>query len=96
LLKRKENFITIACRHVETAQKLANGHPQTAAISLDATNETALDQEIAKHDLVISLIPYTHHAKVIKAAVKHRKHVVTTSYVSPAMQEFDQAYVELM
>lgn len=38
-----------------------------------------------------SLIPYIYHAKVIKAAVKYKKHVVTTSYVSPAMMEYDQA-----
>ena len=38
-----------------------------------------------------SLIPYIYHAKVIAAAVKHKKNVVTTSYVSPAMMEYDQA-----
>ena len=41
-----------------------------------------------------SLIPYTQHAAVIAAAVKHKKHVVTTSYVSPAMEAFDAAYVD--
>jgi saccharopine dehydrogenase (NADP+, L-glutamate forming) len=53
-----------------------------------------LDAQVAKHDLVISLIPYTLHAKVIEAAVKHKKHVVTTSYVSPAMQAFHQAAID--
>ncbi len=38
---------------------------------------------------MVSLIPYTYHAAVIKAAVKGRTHVVTTSYVSPAMRELD-------
>lgn len=51
----------------------------------------ALEKEIAKVELVISLIPYTHHAAVIKAAIAQKKHVVTTSYVSPAMMELDQA-----
>lgn len=41
-----------------------------------------------------SLIPYTHHAKVIQSAIKSKKHVVTTSYVSPAMGELDQAAKE--
>lgn len=41
--------------------------------------------------IMISLIPYIYHAKVIKAACKHKKNVVTTSYVSPAMMEYDQA-----
>ncbi|KAI8892492.1 Saccharopine dehydrogenase [Globomyces pollinis-pini] len=91
LLKRSDNFITIGCRRLEVAKKLANNHPQTNAISIDACNESELDVQVAKHDLIISLIPYTHHAKVIAAAVKHKKHVVTTSYISPAMQAFDQA-----
>lgn len=46
---------------------------------------------MAAHDLVISLIPYTFHAAVIKAAIKGKTNVVTTSYVSPAMRELDAA-----
>jgi saccharopine dehydrogenase (NADP+, L-glutamate forming) len=42
-------------------------------------------------DVVISLIPYTYHATVIKSAIRKKKNVVTTSYVSPAMMELDQA-----
>lgn len=53
-------------------------------------NDQALDAELAKHDLVISLIPYTFHATVIKSAIRTKKHVVTTSYVSPAMMELDE------
>lgn len=53
-------------------------------------NAEALDAEVAKHDLVISLIPYIHHATVIKSAIRTKKNVVTTSYVSPAMMELDQ------
>lgn len=49
---------------------------------------------MAKHDLVISLIPYTWHATVIKSAIRTKKNVVTTSYVSPAMMELDQAAKE--
>ena len=30
------------------------------------------------------------HATVIKAAIKGKTHVVTTSYVSPAMRELDE------
>ena len=42
-----------------------------------------------KTDLAISLIPYTFHATVIKSAIRKKKNVVTTSYVSPAMMELD-------
>lgn len=50
----------------------------------------ALDDAVAQHDLVISLIPYTFHATVIKSAIRNKKNVVTTSYVSPAMLELEQ------
>jgi saccharopine dehydrogenase (NADP+, L-glutamate forming) len=63
-----------------------NAHP----ISLDVTDDKALDTEVAKNDLVISLIPYTFHATVIKSAIRNKKNVVTTSYVSPAMLELEE------
>ena len=53
------------------------------------TDAKALDTEVAKVDVVISLIPYTFHATVIKSAIRNKKDVVTTSYVSPAMMELD-------
>jgi len=42
------------------------------------------------HDLILSLIPYNFHATVIKSAIRNKKNVVTTSYVSPAMMELDE------
>ncbi|KAI5981377.1 Saccharopine dehydrogenase [Pisolithus albus] len=50
----------------------------------------ALDAQVAVHGLVISLIPYAYHAALIKSAIKGKTHVVTTSYVSPAMRELDE------
>ena len=91
LLKRPENRVTIACRTLQTAQKLGKNHPQTSAMALDVSDPAQLELAVSKHDVIISLIPYTHHAKVIDAAVKHKKHVVTTSYVSPAMSAYDEA-----
>jgi saccharopine dehydrogenase (NADP+, L-glutamate forming) len=58
-------------------------------LQLDVNNADALDAEVAKVDVVISLIPYTYHATVIKSAIRKKKNVVTTSYVSPAMMELD-------
>lgn len=40
--------------------------------------------------MVISLIPYTFHATVIKSAIRNKKNMVTTSYVSDAMLELDE------
>ncbi|KAK3686025.1 Saccharopine dehydrogenase [Podospora appendiculata] len=82
-------YVTVACRTTASAQKLSEGVKNAHPISLDVTNDSALDAEVAKHDLVISLIPYTFHATVIKSAIRNKKNVVTTSYVSPAMLELD-------
>ncbi|KAI0382193.1 Apo Saccharopine reductase [Hypomontagnella monticulosa] len=82
--------VSVACRTLEKAKSLSAGVKNAHPISLDVTDDQALDAEVAKNDLVISLIPYTFHATVIKSAIRQKKHVVTTSYVSPAMLELDR------
>ena len=90
LARRPENHLTVACRTLEKAQNLIEGLANSTAISLDVNATDALEAAVADHDLVISLIPYTHHADVIKAAIKGKTNVVTTSYVSPSMVELDE------
>lgn len=41
-------------------------------------------------DLVISLLPATMHMQVAEAAIAHKKHMVTASYVSEAMRGINQ------
>jgi saccharopine dehydrogenase (NADP+, L-glutamate forming) len=53
-----------------------------------------LDAEVARVDLVISLIPYIFHDRVIKSAIRNKKNVVTTSYVSPPMEALHQQCVD--
>ncbi|PRT55587.1 Saccharopine dehydrogenase [NADP(+), L-glutamate-forming] [Wickerhamiella sorbophila] len=79
--------VTVACRTVSKAKELAGDRAK--AISLDVSDSSALDKAVGEHDLVISLIPYTYHAQVIESACRKKKHVVTTSYVSPAMKELE-------
>ncbi|KAG6811831.1 hypothetical protein H0H92_005628 [Tricholoma furcatifolium] len=95
VVREPSNQLTIACRTLENAQKLGEGLPSSTAISLDVLNTEALEAVVAEHDLVISLIPYTYHATVIAAAIKGKTHVVTTSYVSPAMRQLDAAAKEV-
>ena len=84
-----------ACRTLKSAEALANDLRNTTAVSLDAGSEdpekqAALEKAIAEHDLVISLVPYIHHPNVIKAAIKGKTNVVTTSYISPAIRELEE------
>jgi saccharopine dehydrogenase (NADP+, L-glutamate forming) len=89
-LSKEGIHVTVASRTLSSAQKLAGTFANAKGISLDVNDAAALENAVAQYDLTISLIPYTHHAAVIKAAIKAKKHVVTTSYVSPAMQELHE------
>ncbi len=90
LLPLSDTLPPKACRTLASAEKLSHGFANAHPISLDVTNSSALDTAVANVDLVISLIPYTYHVDVIKSAIKNKKNVVTTSYVSPAMKELDE------
>jgi spermidine synthase len=90
--RTKENFksdLNIASRNLSSAQALAYSLPATAVMFLDLNNTETLEKAVAGHDLVISLVPCTFHAAVIRAAIKCKTHVVTASYISPAMRELD-------
>jgi saccharopine dehydrogenase (NADP+, L-glutamate forming) len=93
LLRDPNNKLTVASRTLSTAEKLVAGFPRATAVALDVTSPE-LDTIIANHDVVISLVPFIHHADVIRSAIKGKTHVVTTSYVSPAMRELDAAAKE--
>jgi len=95
VLRREENHLTVASSTLKNAQALAQGRHNTTAVQFDIrTDEHKLEALVAEHDLVISLIPWIYHAIVLKAAIKHKKNVVTTSYVNPKMAELDEAAKE--
>ena len=79
-----------ACRTLAHAEKLCSGIKNTHAVSLNVTDSSALDEAVSKVDVVISLIPYTFHVDIIKSGIRNKKNVVTTSYISPAMQELEK------
>ncbi|KAL6922030.1 hypothetical protein ACHAPO_002792 [Fusarium lateritium] len=88
LLRNPNNTLTVACRTLSSAQKVAAGRPRVEAISLDVASPE-LDRYIADHDCVISLVPFIHHAHVVQSAIRGKTNVVTTSYVSPAIRELE-------
>ena len=69
---------------------MATGLPNMTATSINVTSASSLKPAVAAHNLIISLIPYTLHAAVIKAAIKGRTHIITTSNVNNAMRVLDK------
>lgn len=92
LAKTPDVKVTVACRTLAKAQELAGS--VASAISLDVTDQAALDAAVAQFDLVISLIPYIYHELVVKSAIKNKKHVVTTSYINPKLKALEKEIEE--
>lgn len=87
---QEENLqLTIADLSLEMAQKKTQNHPHAVAIELNIQNINDRQREIKKADLVISMLPAHMHIDVAKDCISLEKHLVTASYISPAMQELD-------
>lgn len=89
LLNQHELEVTVASRTVSKAEELVKGFPNGKARQVNVEDHDALAQLIKENDIVISLLPWIHHIKVAELCVEFGKHMVTTSYVSPAMKELD-------
>ncbi|OBT46460.1 hypothetical protein VE00_03343 [Pseudogymnoascus sp. WSF 3629] len=90
LSRSSKNEISVGCRTLKTAETLVNGLARTKAIQIDVSCDEDLDKAIAASDVVISLVPFIYHAKIIKIAIANKVNVVTTSYVSPAIRAQDE------
>lgn len=89
LLSRNYSVI-VASRTVSKADKLIEGFENGKAESLNVNDDAHLENLIKDCDLAISLVPYTFHVKIAKLCIKYKKQLVTTSYVSKAMQDLDK------
>jgi saccharopine dehydrogenase (NADP+, L-glutamate forming) len=89
LLEVPDLEVIVASRTVSKAEALVNGHPQGKAVALNVDDEGKLEELISQSDLSVSMLPYVYHPKVAALCVKHRKHMVTTSYVKDAMRALD-------
>lgn len=92
LLDQPDFKVKVASRTLAKAQKLIGDNPKGTAETLDVEkpdSEKKLEELISSADLAVSLLPYVHHVTVAKLAIKHKKNMVTTSYVSDAMRALD-------
>jgi len=72
-----------------SAQNKTNNHPNATAISLDVFDKEQRNKAIQNADIVISMLPAHLHIEVAKDCIVYKKHMVTASYISDAMQELD-------
>jgi saccharopine dehydrogenase-like NADP-dependent oxidoreductase len=81
--------VLVASRTLSKAENIAPGCENAKPIEANVTDPETLEHLVSQADLVISLVPYTFHVAVAKVCLKHGKHLVTTSYVSPEMAALD-------
>lgn len=81
--------ITVGDKSKDTAEKKIDNHPNGRAIEFDIFDESMKEKEIAAADVVISMLPARFHKLVAAACVKHKKHMVTASYVSDEVKALD-------
>lgn len=79
--------IVVGDYSLAAAQERVAGYESVAqAIRFDTNNTENSHSEIARADLVISLLPPMLHASVATVCLHERKHLLTASYISPEMQ----------
>lgn len=87
---QQENLhLILADLSLALAQKKINNHPNATALALDIFDEKDRKKAIQKVDLVISMLPAHLHIAVAKDCILYKKHLVTASYISEAMQALD-------
>ncbi|AND63996.1 saccharopine dehydrogenase [Flavobacterium covae] len=93
LLEKSESqnlHLTIGDLSLELAQRKTLGHKNATPIALDIHDTNQRQTEIKKADIVISMLPAHMHIEVAKDCIIYKKHMVTASYISDAMQALDE------
>ncbi len=91
----KENLhLIIGDLSLALAEKKTNNHPNATPISLDIFDENQRKKAIQQANIVISMLPAHLHIEVARDCILYKKHLVTASYISDAMQELDAAAKE--
>lgn len=94
LLRTPSYSITIASNAKEEALELIQGTVNTNVVPLDVKNSKSLGDLVSQHDIVVSFVPATMHPLVAEQCLKFKKHMVTASYISPAMKSFHERYLD--
>jgi len=83
--------VTLASRTYEKAKKAISGRKSGVAVAWTIDDLGKLEEMIIEHDLVASLLPFTHHVTVAKLCIAHSTNMLTTSYISEEMKSLDGA-----
>jgi len=83
--------VVIASRTMDKIEHVIQGSDNAEPVKFDIkTDDQLLDHLTSRADVVCSLLPYIHHVKAARVAIRHRKPFCTTSYISDEMKTLDR------
>ncbi len=85
-----ELTVATAPETIDRARIMIAGRPNGNAVEWTMNQKETLDNLVAANDLTVSLLPWAFHVEIAGYCIKHRKNMVTTSYVKPDMQALDK------
>jgi saccharopine dehydrogenase-like NADP-dependent oxidoreductase len=86
----KDWHVTLGDIDENRAKKKIGDNPNGTAISFDIFNEEQTELFISSSDIVVSMLPARMHHLVAMCCLKHRKNLITASYVSDEIKQLDE------
>jgi saccharopine dehydrogenase-like NADP-dependent oxidoreductase len=77
--------IRVVDQDITLVNKKLDGHNRGVALCFNALNRNERKPEIAKADLVISMLPARFHSEVAKDCIELKRDLITPSYISKEM-----------
>lgn len=88
----KNNFqLTIASPMKDRADEMIGGNSNGLSVDWSMDDPEMLERLVAESDITVSLLPYKYHSDVAKVCLRHKKSLVTTSYIQPGINDLAEA-----
>ena len=76
-------------RSVDKAQSLLKNK-----IYVNQLDISSLSKKLDRNDLIVSMLPASMHMEIAELAIKHKCHLVTSSYHDPQYEKLEQKFIE--
>ncbi|MBS1772099.1 MAG: saccharopine dehydrogenase NADP-binding domain-containing protein [Bacteroidetes bacterium] len=83
--------IIVADGSKEAIAEKIHKSPYAESAVIDITSTSDREPLVKRADIVVSLMPPHLHIHLAKDCLKHKKHIITSSYISDEMKEMDAA-----
>jgi saccharopine dehydrogenase-like NADP-dependent oxidoreductase len=90
-LKKNNWHVIVADGDKAAIEAKVKEHPHAEVAAIDIGSDRERGALVKRADIVISVMPPHLHILLAKDCLQYKKHLITSSYISPEMRELDQA-----